>query len=269
MSYRTQRITTYNNGTFQVETFYPPTPTGTSIYYMQKEDVDSGVFLNSDGKPTIRSCATTGGCPAVFVMLTPKLKVNLDKNWQFYLIAINMGMTLENISSILDTHWAFCNDSGFRSGALRNYILNKDLNAVDETGKPAYPRFDKDRTCSRSVVKGVELGSVLQVVTFDGNKPPPLKEGRSYPQRIEDINIDDYLYNPRDHRHMFFAANAVASKPGGLSSVAPVPRGAIYDWTEDGLPYTWLPHVSRHVVYRPLSQLTKVTTIPSPYRIVR
>lgn len=261
-----KRITTYNNGSYQLEHFTEP-PAPTIQYWMQKEDIPSGVFNGG-----LRPCATEGGCPAVFILLTPTLKVVLDKNWQYYIIGINNRMSLEDVSSVLDGRLAFCNGTGWRSEPLRNYILNKDLTALDDRGRPAYPKFDKDRTCSRSVMTGINLGSVLRLQTMNGNLPPPLKAGKTYPQRIEDINIDDYLYNPRDHRHLFFAANVVASKPGNQSSVAPFPRGAIYDWTGDNLPYTWLPHVSRHSIDYSLSQLVKVpigSPLPSPYRIVR
>lgn len=244
-------------------------------YYMQKEDKESGVFLDDeDHTPKLRDCASMGGCPAVFTLLTPTLKVNIDKHWQFYLIAINYLMDLSDISSILDKSLAFCNGTGWRSEPMRNYILGKDLTVVDSRGRPVYPKFDKDRTCSRSIMTGYEVGSTLKVTTFNGNLPPPLKPGKTYPQTIADINPDDYLYHPKNiqHRHLFFAANVVASKTAGQSSVAPFPRGAIYDWTKDNLPYTWLPHVSRHTIYYPLSRVTKLplgSNPPSPYRIVR
>lgn len=268
-----KRIKTFSNGTYQIESF-TPIPSGTMQYYMQKEDIESGVFLNEEGNPKLRDCAYSGGCPAVFTFMNPLLKVTLDKHWQFYLIAINYHMTLENVSKLLDKSLAFCNGTGFRSEPMRNYILGVDLNVVDARGRPVYPKFDKDRTCSRSVMTGIEVGSTLRVLTLDGNQPPPLKPGKTYPQEIGAIRPDDYLYHPKhpEHRHLFFAANVVASKPGGQSSVAPFPRGAIYDWTGDNLPYSWMPHVSRHVIYYPLSRVRKLglgSPIPSPFRIVR
>lgn len=270
-AFRSKRISTYSNGTYQVETFSQP-PTEGIQYWMHKEDIQSGVFLNSERKPRLRSCATQGGCPAVFILLTPTLKMTLNRQWQYYLIAINYNMTLENVFLILDDELAFCNGTGFRGeDKLRNYILGRDLNAIDTNGNPAYPKFDKDRTCSRSILTGVVVGDRLKLHLLNGNALPPLKPGKFYPQTVSDINPDDYLYHPKnpEHRHLFFAANMVASKPGGLSSVSPFPRGAIYNWTGDGLPYTWLPHVSRHTIYYPLSKLQFVENIPSPYRIVR
>lgn len=229
--------------------------------YMHKEDQDTDIFDTSSG---VRPCAATGGCPAVFVLKEPALKVNLTKDWQYYLIAINYNMTLDNVSDLLHYHLAFANNTGFgKDGSpRRNYILERDLNS-DEL-----PKFDKDRTCSRSVLTGTEVGGYLKLTLFNGNLPPPMKLGKPRPQRIQDINIDDYLYNPREHRWMFCVANRVTTKPGGITSVAPFPRGAIYNWTGDNLPYTFVPHVSTQTIYYPLRHLVKVNTLPSPYRIV-
>lgn len=230
--------------------------------WQQKEDAETDLWGGG-----LRDCAT-GGCPAVFTLLTPRLKVPLTKDWQYYLIAINYNMTLENISLVLDKSLAFCNDSGFRSEPLRNYILGKDLTAVTNTGLPAYPKFDKDRTCSRSVLTGIEEGEYVRLTLFNGNLPPPMKPGKSLPQRIQDIRLDDYKYNPREHRWMFMVANTVTSVRGG-SSVAAFPRGARYDWTGDTNIYTFLPHVSRHSILYPKKYLKKVEKVESPYRVVR
>lgn len=235
--------------------------------WMHKEDQYTDIFDTDSG---IRECAN-GGCPAVFTLLTPPLKVNLDKNWQFFLIAINYNMTLENISLILDTHLAFCNDSGFRSGELRNFILGKDLNGVDEKGRPAYPRFDKDRTCSRNLLSGEVVGDLLRLSTMDGNQPPIMKPGKKHPQTIADIRLEDYMYNPKDHPWMFVVANRVTVKSGGVTSIAPFPRGAQYPWTGNVNNYTFIPLVSRHQIYYPLKYLERLDMskpLPSPYRIV-
>lgn len=266
-----KRITTYNNGSYQVENF-ASAPTGTMQYYMHKEDKDSGVFLNSDKKPTVRSCASTGGCPAVFVLKEPTLKVTLTKQWQYYLIAINYRMELQYVADILDTALAFANGTGFREEPMRNYILGKDLNVVDSRGRPVLPKLDKDRTCSRNLLTGTVVANTLKLRTMNGNMPPPLKPGRTYPAVIADIDLDDYLYTPQHNPEMFVVANMVATKPGGLTSVSPFPRGAIYEWTNDNLPRTWLPLVSNETIYYPLSKLVKLplgSPLPSPYRIVR
>lgn len=225
--------------------------------YFHREDMD--VFGG------IRLCAQDGkSCPAVFVLRTPSLKVKLTRDWQFFLAAINYGMNPADVAVELHYRLAFCNNTGLGNPdkPRRDYLRGRDLNA-DE-----YPRFDKDRTCSRSVMTGTVEGDHLVVTVMDGNQPPPLKPGRSYPQRVADIDPDAYLYSPRTHRHLFFAANTVGSVSGG-SKVYPFPRGATYDWTNDGWRYTWFPHVSRERVVYPLSRLRRLgegEAVPSPYR---
>jgi hypothetical protein len=204
-------------------------------------------------------------------------------------------MDPEAIVVELDDHLAFCNQTGLRAPVpRRNYLEGKDLTALE------YPRFDKDRTCARSVMTGtvgyslmqffrdvtmavkqrefrllsnalaaIASINVLNVVVMDGNQPPQMKPGKRLPATLADVNPDDYLYNPREHRWVFFAANTVASLSGGRSQVMPFPRGKVYPWTGDGWKYTWMPHVSREAPQVPLSRLRKLTAaepIPSPYR---
>lgn len=213
----------------------------------------------------LRECAQNGNsCPAVFVLKTPAEKVQLTKEWQFYLAAINYGMRPEDVAVELDYRLAFTNGTGLTKPGVprRDYLRGRDLTA-DEL-----PKFDKDRTCSRSVMTGTVSGDSLIVTTLDGKAPPPLKPGRRYPQTISEIRMDDYLYNPRDHRWLFFAANTVGSASGG-SKVYPFPRGASYPWTGDGWRYTWFPHVSCEEIRYPLSRLRRLgesEAVPSPYR---
>lgn len=226
-------------------------------YYQHREDKEVYGY--------IRPCAI-GGCPAVFVLLEPNLKTEMTKDWQYYLIAINYGMDLGDISAILDYRLAFANGTGLTNPNTprRDYILEKNLNAREN------PRLDKDRTCSRSILTGTEVGDYLKLTTMDGNNPPPMKPGKSRPQTIAEIRFEDYLYNPRDNREMFLVANTVSVKAQGNTSVAPFPRGARYSWTNDNMPYTFVPHVSRQIIYYPLKNLRKVNAsegIPSPYRI--
>lgn len=228
--------------------------------WMHKEDKDTDIFDWS-----VRDCAV-GGCPAVFTLNEPMLKTKLDKHWQYYLIAMNYNMTLENVSLLLDFMLAFANGTGFGDDddPRIDYILEKNPNSP-------LPNFDKDRTCSRNVMTGFVVGDTLKVTTFNGNLPPPMKPGKSLPQTKDQINIEDYLYNPRDHRWMFVVANRVTTKPGNQTSVAPFPRGATYPWTGDNYNYSFIPLVSRETIYYPLKYLTRVpegSSIPSPYRIV-
>lgn len=234
--------------------------------YMHKEDKDTGIFSSTSG---VRSCASPpeGGCPAVFVLKEPRAKTQLTKDWQFYIRAINYAMSLENVFLLLDNHLAFANNTGFESlsnPGKKDYFFGR-------TEFVELPRFDKDRTCSRNLLSGVVVGDKLRVTVMDGNQPPPMKEGKPRPQRIEDVRFEDYLYNPRDHRWMFVVANRVTTKPGGQTSVAPFPRGAVYPWTGDGQNYSFLPLVSREEILYPLKYLKKLIPgepIPNPYRIV-
>lgn len=227
--------------------------------WTHREDVGTDLWNGN-----LRPCAS-GGCPAVFVLKTPALKTQLTKDWQFYLLAINDHMTPYEMATELHFRLAFCNMTGLGDDdkPRRDYLRGKDLNARE------LPRFDKDRTCSRSVMTGAVDGDYLLVVTLDGNRPPPLKPGRSYPQRVEDVKADDYLYAPRTHRWLFFAANTVVAQTGGGSRLNPFPRGKVYPWTGDGRLYTWFPHVAREAIRYPLSRLRKLgdtDPIPSPYR---
>jgi len=226
-------------------------------YYQHREDKE---VLGS-----VRTCAV-GGCPAVFVLNEPNLKTKMTKDWQYFLIAINYGMELDDISAILDYRLAFANQTGLTNPdkPKRDYILSKNLNATTD------PSLDKDRTCSRNILTGVEEGQFLRLKLFDGNKPPPMKMGKSLPQTIAEINLEDYLYNPRDNIEMFCVANTVSVKEKGNTSVAPFPRGARYEWTGDNLPYTFIPHISRETILYPLKNLIKIplgSKLPSPYRI--
>lgn len=214
----------------------------------------------------IRPCAAGGGCPAVFVLNEPNTKVIFTKDWQYYLIAINYGMDLVDVSALLHYKLAFANGTGFGKDGdpKRNYILERDLNSKRD------PSLDKDRTCSRNIVTGIEVGGMLKLKTFDGNQAPPMKPGKPRPQTIAEIRFEDYLYNPRDNREMFVVANEVSTKFGGNTSVPPFPRGILYSWTNDNFPYSFLPLVSDEVIYYPLQFLRKVDPkegIPSPYRI--
>ena len=209
---------------------------------------------------SLRDCALGGGCPAVFTLLEPNLKVPLTRDWQYYIRAINPGMSPARVAAIFGYFRAFCNGTGLGDpdDPRANFLQNEDLLAP-------FPQFDKDRTCSRSVMTGTVDGSFLLAQTFDGNIRPPLKPGRTYPAKLADVDLDDYLYAPRTHPWLFFSANIV----GERGQVVPFPNGAVYAWTGDGAPRTFLPHVSRHQVRYPLSRLRKLTEaepVPSPYR---
>lgn len=214
-----------------------------SIPLWQHKD-DMGVF----GAP--RECAP---CPAVFPL--QDTRVAITKQWQFFIRAINYGMRLQHVVALLGPKKAFTNRDP--SDLRADYLKGENLDRPD-------PEFDKVRTCSLSVMTGTVSNGELIVAMLDGLQPPPLKEGRNYPESVQDINPDDYLFTPWMHRHLFFAANI--TKPNGKT--VPFANGAVYDWTGDRRPYSWMPHVSRLEVPYALSNLMELparTPIPSPY----
>lgn len=285
----------YNDGT-QASLYSPPQPAFPRIW-MHKEDQNTDVFDSG-----VRTCASQG-CPAVFVLKEPALKVQITKDWQYYHRAINYGMTVRNVFLLHDDTLAFCNQTGFDNldnPRRKDYYYNR-------TNYLEYPKFDKDRICSRNLLTGVPTYSlvtalkeivvfvkqtmrakrtwaeylaflpkafttnnVLRVLTMNGNNPPLMKPGKALPQSLEAANFEDYLYNPRDHRWMFIVANTVKIRPSGNPSVFPFPRGATYPWTGDGFLYSFLPIVSREEILYPLRHLLEIDSsqpFPSPYRV--
>jgi hypothetical protein len=218
----------------------PPVP-----LWQHKDDI--GVH----GAP--RDCAP---CPAVFPMHDSRVEVT--KQWQFFIGAINYNMPLKHVAALFGPAKAFTNRN--RNDRRADHLLGENLNRPN-------PDFDKVRTCSLSVMTGTVSGENLIVTMLDGSQPPPLKEGKSYPERVKEINPEDYLYTPRTHRHFFFAANIINRR----GKTVPFPNGALYDWMNDGRPYVWMPHVARSqfkVLY-PLSNLMQLpaeSEIPSPYK---
>ena len=254
------------------------------VPYMHREDVQIRGY--------IRSCAP---CPAVWT-LSEDSHTNITKQWQYYMLAINPNMSLDNVRLLLDNNLAFCNETGLRnrSDPRADYFYSQNL-----TEKP--PQFDKVRTCSRNCLTGVEIYSlgtalkatknvlqgflwsrkgtlqdvrdaistrVLSVKTFDSRSNPPLKPGRTYPRTISEIDPADYLYTPQHHREMFIVANIV-NRSGEVSQF---PRGALYSWTQDSTIYSFLPHISNPTYGKVLCLLDNLiklpvnSDVPRPYR---
>jgi hypothetical protein len=196
-----------------------------------------------------RACSP---CPSVFPYLDDKVVVT--RQWQYFIRAINMGMTLQYVAAKFGPALAFCNRPV--DDLRADWLQGKNTTRPD-------PDFDRVRTCSRSILTGTVIGQDLIATMMDGNRYPPMKPGRMYPARVEDINPDDYLYMPQTHRWLFFVANRI-TKDG---QTVPFPNGAVYDWTGDGRPYTWMPHVARREVRIPLINLVRLPEgfIPGPY----
>lgn len=213
----------------------------------------------------IRDCAVDG-CPAVMV-LNDDPNTIFDKQWQFFLYAINPGMTLGAITALMGHTKALMNNTGVGNpGSPRaNHLEGEDLRSPS-------PRLDKLRTFARNIHTGIELGNDLQVKSFDGNYPPPLKPGRTYPDTLADVNVDDYLITPKTNLEMFLVCNNIRTKPGNQTSISPFDNGGRYDWTpEPAEIYTFFPLVSRFKILSPLENWIKIppgSPLPSYYRRV-
>lgn len=195
--------------------------------------------------------------PAIVNLLAQP--VRLTREWQFFIRAINYAMPVRKVSALLNFRRAFTNETGFGdpTDLRRNYLLGEHLSSRYEL-----PKLDKVRTCIRATHTGEVQGEHLWLEAFNGEEPPPLKPGKRHPREVEDVNIDDYLYNPRDHRWMFFAANNIDDQ----GKVFPFDNGGYYDWFEDGdRQVTWLPLVSGFPVRLSLEYVERVMEIPSPY----
>lgn len=219
--------------------------------WMHKDDLQLG---------GVREAAINlNGAPQVFTLL--EQSVSVTRQWQYFIRAINCNMQIERVSAIFGWFRAFCNKKGLGNpdDPRADYLLSESTTSPN-------PQFDKVRTCARSVLAGVESQDDLMVHTLDGRQPPKLKAGRAYPQRVENINLDDYFYSPRTHPWLFFTANNV--QPDG-DTVPFSDDGGVYgDWMGDNRPYTFLPHVSGSTVWYPKSKLVKLpmgSAPPNPY----
>lgn len=208
----------------------------------------------------VRDCAGGGdGCPAVMVIRDAPDTI-LDKQWQFYLVAINQGMRLNNIATLLKRSTALTNDP---DGGCRNYILGENL------GAPECPRLDKFRTFSRNTHAAVPEGDRWRLITQNGNQPPALKPGRSYPASLDAVRLDDYLFTPATHPYLFLVCNNVQKKPGGMTSVFPFTGGVVRPWLDSEI-YTFFPFVSKFPQYIDPQNWTRLDpgTSVYPYRRV-
>lgn len=183
---------------------------------------------------------TLGSAPDVFVLSAGEGRVKLTSEWQRFFIELNPGMTLGNISGLLGNHKAFTNGTGFATEPddppRANFILGQNIAAP-------LPEFDKDRSCSFACHTGVIEGEFLKLTTLNGNNPPP---------SITDIN-------PASHPWFFFHATLVY-KDGAVQAFP----GAAPGW---GIARNcvWIPLVTTHPVYVPLTMTTKVDRYLLPY----
>lgn len=164
---------------------------------------------------------------------------NITKYWQFYLRAINYNMVLERVSAILNTNRMTTNGTGFGDNDPRqNWLLMQDINVDNK-----FPQWNKVYTSGDAKIR--LIGNVVSC--FDGRLPPPLKLGYRQPERVEDADIEMYLYTPYNAPHLFFDCHNVNQD----GSYQPWPNSALY--VGDSIPRTWMPFVSDvPVIYPPV-----------------
>jgi hypothetical protein len=178
------------------------------------------------------SAVNLGGAPAVWFF--NEQPVTINEQWQYFIVAINPGMSLQHVSALLNDGKMVCNNgAGFGAGDPKvNYILGTGIMNT------ALPRFNKAWTMTNA--RHQMIGSV--VTAFDGTKPPPIKAGAIYPSRVQDVNMDIYIYTPQNSPHLFFDCVNVAGDRYG--TISQFDNGGLYPWTPERRPYSFLPFVS-------------------------
>lgn len=211
----------------------------------------------------IRACAS-GGCPAVMV-LNDAPDTIFTKQWQYFVYAINPGMSLAAVVALMGDAKALFNNTGFGSGTEFNNYLTGNINRGRD------PRLDKLRTFARATHAVMDYDDTrYKVLTFDGNKPPPLVDGATYPNTLAEVRLDIYKYTPQRAPWMFMACNNIKNKPGGLTSISPFANGAYYPWTvTPNEQFSFFPLVSwLPTVLSPKRNWNKVASVQNPYRRV-
>lgn len=239
---------------------------GTSVdLYSVAPNIPLGYSLYQIGEYQV----APSGNPAV-ILLHDEADTVFDDDWQMYLYIINFGMRKNNVSSLMGSSKALMNNSTGIGGSVER----EDLISGQNLGA-AHPYLDKLRTFSRNTHACKDLGNgTLQLLLMDGRFPPPMKPGRPRPGSIEEIDngrvtVDDYLYTPKSHPHLFLVCNNFNIKPGGVTTISPFPNGLLYDWTTARNEiYTFFPFVTHHTVpvISDKSLWTKVSSIGNPYR---
>lgn len=209
-----------------------------------------------DGKVwTVRNPTEAGGTPEVYWGVDET--VRFSREWQYFTVATNPGMSLDKIAALYGTRRALFNRKGFPGRA--DYIQGLDLDRED-------PQYSKAYMFGGGIVSGQMVEGQYQIFTMNGNQPPPLKPGKIHPQTVDEARgaWDRYLYNPRDHFWMFIPCVNVTDK----GTPHPFPNGGVYDWTpESDRTFSFMPLVSRSpVLYFP-DHLQPVREWVSPYQI--
>ncbi len=232
-------------------------PAGYSLYQMGDD------FQALGGA---RACAV-GGCPAV-VPLPDERTAGPDtiftEQWQYYVYAINMGMTMSSIIALMGDGKALFNNTGFGNPdkPVNNYLTGR-MGDKD-------PRLDKLRSFCLNTHAFIPVGDKLQLLTMNGSINPPLKPGRTYPSSVAEINPDDYLYLPQTHRWLFLDCSNVKWKKvdleGNFLAYGPFDNGIQRAWIGDGKMHSFFPLVSTRINYCPAGDWNRVVRFPSPFR---
>jgi hypothetical protein len=244
----TKRVIVFSDGTYKTES-----PTDLQLYQLGDDPKTIG---------EIRDCAY-GGCPAV-VPLHDAPDTEFTKDWQFYLVAINIGMRINNISNLMDNEAALFNHHGVGKGGRRNYLLGDNLSADQN------PRTPKLISFCLNTHAGRDDGKFVYLQTMNGRNPPPMKSGKPRPQTISEIVPEDYLYLPQTHRHLFVDCTNVRWQPKTNSlQYGSWANGIVRDWIGDGRLHTFFPLVSVfEEIKTPISWWTKLplgSPFPSPF----
>jgi len=175
------------------------------------------------------------GTPDVLPLLDRNMEIT--REWQWYIRALNPNMSAEQVSALLGPQKAFTNRDP--SEPVADWILGENLSAQ-------LPKFPKVFTCGYNCHSGRAEGNELIVTTLNGNHPPP----------------DAGLVNPQSHPWFFFHATIVRVR-NSIESRYPFPQGAAA-WGY-GQPYVYMPLVARFEVRVPLSSIRAVNVFFLPY----
>lgn len=248
MATPSRKISVFPNGIYKVE--YP------NLQLYQHVD-DIGRW------GAVRGCAYTG-CPAVMVLIDAPDTI-LTKDWQLYLVAINFGMPLNNIVSLMGDQKALTND---KEGDKANFIMEENLDGE-------LPRLDKLRTFALNTHAGWDDGVYQYTVAMNGKEPPEMKinpnTGLPYPRpnHVSEIVPEHYKYLPHTHRHLFLDCNNVKVKADKSIGYGPFDNGIERPWIGDKRMHTFFPFVSRETIIRtPLWRWKKLplgSAFPSPF----
>ncbi len=241
MANPTLSLNVKSDGSFSVEN-----PTVQPTFYRHKDDIELwGAEWNTE-----RVCAP---CPSVHPLLpNSDHKVEMTAQWQYYIRAINWGMTTWYVSALFGAKKAFTNRPV--DDIRADWLLCKNLDRPN-------PDQDRVRSCSRSPIPvGTIIGDFCSIKMMTGTQPPPLKSGYNYPTRASNIDPDAYVYHPRTHPEMFLVATITSA----TGRTRPFPNGAVYNW-KDSSPYVFWPYVSNRPIVYTLENLVEVTGITNPY----